>query len=347
MNTRTESRHVLTPLEEEESLPLVCYERSLYHFLRRNEAFAGFYWLYADRHYHMHYMAGENEALQFDGDGLTRLLPQLETVEQIPAQDLFPRLRDRLESGWQARSMLLTKRPDGSQYTTSSLIEAVADDGFIVTKTNEHIHETMTYVSVDDLFARFKFMADGSAVVGFLKINPGLRAELTSRTGAALFMYIMKDLYGYELRDRVLYMSGRPVGLEESACRQLYDSVRDDPGALFGIQSDKGLQLRLNKHIGNKLQPLWRTWEACLLPDPEIASCIPEEVSSALRNAGSDCHAAHSELQKRFILLARRQTRRTVDGYLAALDALATSHDRWTDAADRCFTNILHECTGA
>lgn len=343
MNTHNDAYgRNLSPSELEDSLPLVCYERSLYHFAR-NQALQHFFWLYADRHYHMHHVPNVNEALQFQGDGLSRLLKRIESIETVPHEDILPLLRNRLRPGTQARAMLLTNRPDGTVYNTSTLIEEPFDDGFLVTKTNEHNHKTRTYVSGKDLLSRFSRSPDRVSIIGFLHLDPGLKEQLSGLSGARLLRFIMLDLYGYQTAgEGGILMDGHAVDASAKALYRLVDEVQENRSSIMKIQTDKGLQLRLNKHIGNKLQPLWRTWRHHLLRDAELVSLAPEETVLSLKKAEDCCQRDYAELRKHFILFYGRPSETTFNSYVRALTRLAETHHDWTRLADKCLTSIMH-----
>ncbi len=344
MNAQTESYgQTLAPSELEDSLALVCYERSLYHFARNN-ALPHFYWFYADRHYHMRHVPNVNEALQFHGDGISRLLGRIETIESVPHEKMLSLLHERLHSGTQARAMLLTKRPDGTVYNTSTLIEEPIQDGFLVTKTNEHNHKTRMFVSGKDLLSRFPISSDNRvATIGFLRLDPNLKQQLSELSGAELLHFIMCELYGYQVAGGpAILMEGRSVVPSAEALYDLVDDVQKDRSAVMEIQSDKGLQLRLNKHIGNKLQPLWRVWSHHLLRDDELVSLVPEHTVRSIKDAEASCQYNYAELRKRFMLLYGRPSDTTFTNYVRVLTSLAEAHRDWARLADNCLTSIMY-----
>lgn len=333
----------LTQAEVEDSEPLVCYERSLYHYLRRNKGISSFYWLYADRHNHLQHVPMQNEALQFHYDGLTSLLDRIEDERWIPRAFFVETLREMLEQGYQARAMLWTPRPDGSTYRTSSLIEGADKAGFFLTKTNEVMRRTRVHSPFDEVVGRCSFTPEGETLVGFLRMDYELEEGLRSREGMRLFSYIVKNLYGYTVEDGSLHRNSGPARYDRSACRDLLHSVEEEREKLLEIRSDKALQLRLNKHIGNKLVPLWRAWYK-ITADPSIALLIPPGAIDELETNRLLCADRLRRLQKWFTVMVGRQNRSSTSSYINALEALTEAHERWTKTADRTFIEAICAC---
>lgn len=289
----------------------------------------------------MRYVPDCNEALQFKGDGLHDLLPLLETVVSIPKGELISSLRENLNSGAQARAMLSTQRPDGGKYVTSCLIEEAAKGGFLITKTNEHFRSTHTPVSYDELLSRFQYI-DDEVTIGFLSIDEDLHHQLASKKGAELFFCIITQLYGYTVeKDNLMTRHGWSVDGEDDAVGDLVDFVNNHPEEILAIKSDKGLQLRLNKHIANKLQPLWYSWQNYILPDGDLSPFLTERSTYELSEGHHECQNALGELQKRFILLCGRPTPQTYKSYAEALKKLADRHADWAVLATHSLISMI------
>src|SRR5665647_773321 len=312
----------LSDRELADSLPYVCYERTMYHYLQRRLRVERFPWMLLDRLFHTVYVPGVNEAIQYRGDGFSELQARHEVVEVSTRDSMVTSMRDRMAEGWLAHAMMETRRPDGSAYWTSTLVEGILGDIVYLTKTNETMRETSVPTAMADFLARLPDCGEAECQLTFIRFDEALVEELQSRDGLDLLRLVHRDLYGYEDRAGTLLRKGSAAELGPTGFRQLRDYLAERlASAPEEIVSDKGLQLMMNKHVGNKVRPLTRAWQNVLPIIQELAA-DGGPLGSRDDALFVRCDHALADIEKWFVLASRRPGGLFLDRYLGALDAL-------------------------
>lgn len=259
----------LSAEEMEESLIYVCYDRVIYHFLKRNLGIQSFSWLFSDR-YHGFIYSEANEPIQPIHNGLAVIVEALGESITILPQQLSEALRPRLAQGWKASAMVSFTRPDGSSYYTSTLIEGMNNDTVYVTKTNETSPIACLPLPIKELAERMARNQDNTVSLQYLNTSPELLEGLQGE-GIAQYRSIHQLLYA-EDESTVLTVEGLNGLLADIEKRKL---------ELLTPPLSKRDQLRMHKHVANKIEPLLWAWSS-ILSDPECSAVLGSKHSESI-----------------------------------------------------------------
>ena len=125
----------LSDYEQSESLPFVCYYRSMFHYFQRINKFNFFKVLFIDRYLGFQYSDGNEPLLPYNYNGFDKLKANYGVDIESTVEELSGILTERFSNGYMAYAMLKTVHKDGSFYNTNTLIEDIKGDIVYITKT--------------------------------------------------------------------------------------------------------------------------------------------------------------------------------------------------------------------
>lgn len=259
----------LSAEEMEESLIYVCYDRVIYHFFKRNLGIRNFSWLFSDRYWGFHYSEA-NEPVQPVHNGLASIVDALGEHVSVSPSKLGEAIRPRLADGWKASAMVRFERPDGSSHYTSTLIEGMDNDIVFYTKTNETSSRACLPLPLEEFAERLARNEDTTVSLQFLQASPALLNSLQGE-GVALYQRIHQLLYNH----------GEPRTLTTDGLDDLLADIDKRRQELLTPPLSKRDQLRMHKHVANKIEPLLWAWSS-IASDPECAARLGDHRSHAL-----------------------------------------------------------------
>ncbi len=323
----------LSEQDHRDSLPYVCYERSLFHLVKRTWGLRAFEWLYADRYLGFDH-ADSSEALRYSGDGLGALVRAYDARILAETRTAIAATRDLLAAGWGVRVMADTVRPDGSHYVTSTLIEALDGADAIVTKTNAAEAVTRKRVPASEFFQRVPADADGRMTLEALRLPSDWIDDLNARDGLSLFRAVLVDTFGYTIEDELVH-AGTVRVPSDRGFAAFADSVAERTPQLATDGIPASWHLRLNKHVADKVRPVTNAWRF-ICADAEIATALGGSLAELLASA-SACDRRLDELSQAFSFAAGRPGTATVGRLLSAIRATAGDY--------RTFQALAHTAT--
>lgn len=327
----------LSDQDHRDSLPYVCYERSLFHLLKRSWGLRGFEWLYADRYLGFAHVDA-SESLRYRRDGLSAWVDAHSVRLQAEPGTAVGATRDLLAAGWGVRVMADTVRPDGSHYLTSTVIDELTDDLAIVTKTNAADCVTRKPVPVAEFFGRIAVGEDGRLELDALRPRQEWIDSLNEQYGLGLFRAVMADTFGYRLAEG-LTRDGSPRRPSESGFDAFIASVeaRAERFATEGIPS--AWHLRLNKHVADKVAPVTQAWRT-IVADPEIAAHLADTGPRVLAT-GESCDSRLEQLSEAFSFAVRRPGTSTVRRLTDTVRGVADDYGQFQAAAHEATLSLL------
>lgn len=319
----------LSDQDHRDSLPYVCYERSLFHLLKRSWGLRGFEWLYADRYLGFGHVDA-SEALRYRRDGLSAWVDAHSVRVQSEVGTAVGATRDLLAAGWGVRVMADTARPDGGHYLTSTVIDELTDDLAIVTKTNAADGVTRKPVPVSEFFGRIAVGPDGRVELDALRPRQEWIDGLNEQHGLGLFRAVMADTFGYGFAEELM-LDGSPRRPSESGFDAFVDSVETQAArfATDGIPS--AWHLRLNKHVADKVAPVTHAWRK-IAADPEVAAHLADSGAEVLA-AGETCDRRLEKLSEAFSFAVGRPGTATVGRLTTTVRQVADDYRRFQTAA--------------
>lgn len=255
----------LTQEEIDESLLYVCYDRVIYHFLKRYHGINTFCWLFADRFWGFTYSEG-NEPICPIQNGLAHIVESIQELVAVPPSELRAILSYKFASGYKASAMVRFERPDGTSYYTSTLLEGMFDHTVYYTKTNETSIISRLPLSYEDFLDRLSKDTEGQVNIQFLKITDDLLDRLQGG-GTALYRRIMNIYDRVHFEERVLSTSGMEELLNDLVLRKQ---------EILKTPMSKREQLRMHKHVANKIEPMLLGWSS-ILKDPECGEVLGQQ----------------------------------------------------------------------
>lgn len=332
---------VLSEKERDESNIFVCYERTQYHFFKRNHGVEKFIWLFADRVYGFNYSDG-NEPIFPKYNGLIKLLDAIQETFHIDSVELKSMMREKFEENYKAHAMLRTYRADGSFYNTSNLFEGFVDDTVYYTKTNETMFETCLPLSFKEFVQRFPKNNEGKMEINFIKAPDIFFMDL-KKTGIELFREIMKNKYGYYVdNDNVYDANNELVNKTTEGLELLIDYFSNTEEILAGGELSKKVQLRMYKHITNKIQPITECWKS-IVRDKEcleyLDTTIREKILSTIEAIESDL----KNLTKWSSVVNIKTEEKYLLSYIKYLKILADDFSEFQDASIIAIKELLRE----
>lgn len=263
----------LTQEELDESLLYVCYDRVIYHFMKRYHGIQNFSWLFADRFWGFSYSEA-NEPIHPVQNGLSHIVESIQESVTVTAAELLEIMNNKFASGYKASAMVRFERPDGTSYNTSTLIEGMFENTVYYTKTNETSTISRLPLSCEEFLDRLPKDTEEKVNVQFLKISENL-LNILQGGGATLYLRIMKIYDSIHHVERILNTNG----LEE-----LLNDIVNRKQELILTPISKREQLRMHKHVANKIEPMLLGWSS-ILADPECSALLGYELSKEFQLA--------------------------------------------------------------
>lgn len=323
--------HQMTHKEQVESLIYPCYERTLYHIFKRNMRLEKFNWLMADRFFEFDYTE-ENEPILATHNGLKEIQGKMEETLVIKSSELETTLTEFLDQSYYAHSMLETIRPDGSKYFTSNLMESIDQGTVFLTKTNETMKETKVPISVPELLEKFPISDLGEIILNFIKVPTEF--VQTIEESSRPFSYIMNEQYGYTVEKNTIFNSGKKVICDDQSLWTLYNYFLSEKETILSGEMSKKTQLRMYKHLANKIEPITTAWQ-------EIAEYYEPnaEVLITINKITQDLET----LLKWFSLLYNRPQARFLEKYLLQYQQFVSDYKEFQNQAYQLTIKLLTE----
>lgn len=312
-NSLNESEKVLSAKELKASLPYACYDRTMFHYFERINHFSKFKQLFMDRYLGFDYSDLNEPILPLVDNGLDLIKSKFEKNFEIILSELPEQLHQWLREGYMAHAMLITERNDGSTYITSNLIESISENTAYLTKTNGTMIKLCVPTSMENLSKKFLVDAKGKGEITFIKVSETWLEKMKNMTFENLFDTLLRDEYNYQVRFGNLYHNEHEVQPSNAALEQLvkYFEATKDEILTKGI--DKRNQLRMYKHIANKIEPILNCWEEILKE---------YELTTDMQNTILEIRNDLNNILKWFSLLYNRTNKQFYDKYLNSLREL-------------------------
>lgn len=326
-----EKEYQMTDREQVESLIYPCYERTLYHIFKRNMKLKKFNWLMADRFFEFDYTE-ENEPILATHNGLKEIQDKLEETLVIKPSELETTLAEFLNQSYYAHSMLETIRPDSSKYFTSNLIESIDQSTVFITKTNETMKETKVPISVPELLEKFPVSDSGEITLSFIKVPTEFVQTIEESNQP--FSHIMNEQYGYTVEKNTIFISGEKVICDDQSLWTLYDYFLSEKEAILSGEMSKKTQLRMYKHLANKIEPITTAWQ-------EIAEYY--EPNAEILNTINKINQDLETLLKWFSLLYNRPRTHFFEKYLLQYQQLVSDYKEFQNQAYQLTIKLLME----
>lgn len=317
----------LSDQDHRDSLPYVCYERSLFHLVKMKWGLRAFEWLYADRYLGFDHV-DSSEALHYQQDGLNAWIGAHSVGLRAEPGPAVEATRDLLSAGWGVRVMADTTRPDGSHYLTSTVIDEVTGDVAVITKTNAADRVTRKPVEVAEFFGRIPVGTDGCIELDALRSPCGWIEDLNARAGLGLFHAIVVDGFGYGL-DGGLVRSGMQRRPSSDGFDAFVESVIGRAAEFASDGIPVAWRLRLNKHVADKVAPVTQAWRF-MCGDPEVAAHLGD-VGTDVTAAGAVCDQGLERLGQAFSFAACRPGSSTIKNLISAIEHTAADYRRFQD----------------
>lgn len=314
--------------EKEESLIYVCYERSLYHYFRRNLNTKNFCWLFADRYYGFSYSDG-NEPIQPVYNGLSKVIGSIQEVITIDSNDLYSVMKEKFSKGYKAYGMLTIKKPDGSIYTTSTLFEGMLDNTLYYTKTGRTNSVTCIPIEFNKFLSQLPKNDDGKVDIIFIRANDDLLDKLNC-SGIKLYNTIMKDLYGFYYEDNSIKLKNKPdlKLTNNDGIEKLIVYFKTHKDELIHEEISKKNQLRMHRHIANKIEPVLYAWNSIIF-NTECRNIIGCEVAELIFNISNEIENNLEALLKWASMIFSRPSIKYMNLYISELTKLNENFNRY------------------
>lgn len=329
----------LTKEERDESNIFVCYERTQYHYFKRNHGVSKFIWMFADRIFGFSYSDG-NEPIFSKYNGLNGLLERLQETYCIENNQLEQLMEKKFADGYKAHAMLETYRPDGTSYNTSNFFEGYVDGVVYYTKTNETMFQTCLPMKFDDFKNRFPQDEDGKISINFIKAPESLFEDL-KKDGIALFKEIMTEKYGYHLKDRKIYdQKDALIKPTVEGLAMLVDYFESSEDILEGENLTKKNQLRMYKHVANKIEPIIYSWKSIINND-ECRKYLDEETIIFIDDSITDVERDLMNLTKWSSIVSVKMEQKYLKVYIKHLKKLASDFKNFQTVSIKGMVELL------
>lgn len=313
----------LTQAERTESNIYVCYERSQYHYFKRNHNIVNFNWLFADRIFGFFY-SDANEPIIPVYNGFDRMLQSIQKTIKIYPNELKNHMVEKLSLGYKGHTMLKTFRPDGSSYNTNTLFEGIIGDKVYYTKTNETLFKTCLPIEIHELINRFHMDEKGQITISFIKAPESLIENL-SQTGINLYTQIMNRQYGFYYKDgEVKDSNGKNAILSIEGLKKLTDYFSDVKTVFTDNGITKRDQLRMHKHVANKIEPMVIGWKS-IACDSSCKNIIGADLAENICTKGDAVEEKLKALSKWSSMVVVKPEQRFLNFYIKGLKELTNA----------------------
>jgi hypothetical protein len=302
----------LTKEELEASLPYACYDRTMFHYFERLHNLSKFKQLFMDRYLGFTYSELNEPILPLPENGFDSVKEKFGLSFEVYPREIPVLLEKWVKKGYMAHAMLITQRMDGSTYNTSNLIEKVEGERVFLTKTNETMTALCVPFTIEELLKKLPINEENKCEINFIKVDDKWLEKMRSVDFKHIFETVMKEEFHYCSSMGKLYHEGEEVEPHLEAFWMLAEYFLNSKKEILKNGIDKRNQLRMYKHIANKIEPILNCWD-------EIAIAWEEsEINDIILEIRSDL----KDLLKWFSLLYNRTNDVFYDKYVASLQEL-------------------------
>ncbi|WP_346898438.1 hypothetical protein [Clostridium sp. UBA7503] len=310
----------LTTEEREESAIYVCYDRSLYHYLKRNSNMKNFNWLFADRFWGFLY-SENNEPITPIQNGLSKIVDLITETLCVETEKLRGIMKEKFSDGYKAYAMFTVERPDGTLYVTSTLFEGMKDDLIYYTKTGKTCSLTCIPMEFKEFISKLPKDGEGKVTITFIRATESLIKKLKC-SGVKLYKEIMKNLYGFYYDEGLVKQKYNPnLKINNIGLYELLNYFESYKKELVLNEISKRNQLRMHRHIANKIEPMLFAWNS-ILADTECSSIVGKEHSQAILNQSTIIRERLKSLLKWASMVFSRPNINFMNSYINELSAL-------------------------
>ncbi|HGJ1572538.1 TPA: hypothetical protein ACJUZJ_000555 [Streptococcus pneumoniae] len=253
--------------EWEEIQPYVCYEKTLYHFLKRTCKVEIFSTLYMDRYKQFIYDDGPEPLLPYL-DGINRIRSNFEQVYNIKESEIAEYLRSTFIGDVKGQVSLLTTFPDGNTTYTSAFIEAVKNEIVYISRSNAVMNDLYYPMPMSEFISLIGKDGDTITISTFKKNSDKVFEIDYQKYLRNPIDYVMRDILGYTTKNGNLVFEGKEIVPDISAFERLFHSFSKQKEQFIDSGIPKIWQLRMHKNISNKLLPVLIAWEKIIADDP-------------------------------------------------------------------------------
>lgn len=290
----------LSDYEQSESLPFVCYDRSMFHYFQRINKFNFFKVLFIDRYLGFQYSDGNEPLLPYNYNGFDKLKANYGVDIESTVEELSGILTERFSNGYMAYAMLKTVHKDGSFYNTNTLIEDIKGDIVYITKTNETMRKVYTPITINELLDRFPLTEEGKVSLSFIKADQFFEKHQNLKIENVLKNILIGE-YQYEIKHGNLYRDKKVMVPNCNAFQKLIGYFENEEPQILENGINKKNQLRMYKHIANKINPILNCWEMIIeFDDDDIIRESITNVRNDLKSLFKWFSLLNSKLNKAF-----------------------------------------------
>ena len=215
-------------------------------------------------------------------------------------EELSGILTERFSNGYMAYAMLKTVHKDGSFYNTNTLIEDIKGDIVYITKTNETMRKVYTPITINELLDRFPLTEEGKVSLSFIKADQFFEKHQNLKIENVLKNILIGE-YQYEIKHGNLYRDKKVMVPNCNAFQKLIGYFENEEPQILENGINKKNQLRMYKHIANKINPILNCWEMIIeFDDDDIIRESITNVRNDLKSLFKWFSLLNSKLNKAF-----------------------------------------------
>lgn len=332
----------LSEEEKIESNYYVCYERTQYHYFKRNNGVDKFAWLFADRIFGFEYSGGNEPILPLE-NGFYKMINSIQEHYNIYPNELKKIMIDKFKKGYVAFSLLRVTRPDGSTFNTSTLYEGMNENTVYYTQTSWIDLETCLPIQFEVLLEHIPLDSSGKIDIWFINVPDDLFLNL-KKSGTNLFNEIMINKYGYSIKkDEIIGVDEKVLTIRNEGLVKLVELLSTPNKLIQDGKISKRNQLRMHKHISNKMCPTLFAWKDIVL-NSECKEVISEELETALNSQIIKCESILEELFKWTSIVNSRVDEKYLCRYLDVLRKLQVEYSTFQEFAIKAMKKLLFYC---
>lgn len=260
----------------------VCYEKTIYHFLKRINNVSVFDILFLDRYLGFDYHPRKVEPLlPYTSNFLNQIQQEFQVEFDIPIRQVRSFVKMFNKKNIYGQVELLTKFPNGVSMYTSVLIENFYNNTVFFTRTTSVESTISTPMPIAD-FIDSLMLNENNVHFYIWDCNSPIIKKLKNNSKKKIVSSIAKK-YGY------IY-DGEGININE---HKFYPNIESLYLLKFEVYRNRNIylsksvppdkQLRLHKHIANKILPILDSWEVYTEND-EIISNIKKNITLDLNN---------------------------------------------------------------
>lgn len=252
----------------EEIQPYVCYEKTLYHFLKRTHNIEIFTVLYMDRYKGFTYHDGPEPILPYK-DGISRIRSKIEKVYKIKLSKLKDFLKLTFIGDVKGQTALLTTFPDGNIAYTSVFIEKVEEEIIYISRSNAVMNDLYLPLSLEEFI---NLVGKEENIVTISTFEKNLDSVFNINYSEYFknpINYVMGNLLGYSCKSNKLWLNNEEIFPNTVGLEKFTESFVENKERFVKGGIPKVWQLRMNKNISNKLVPVLNAWERIIIDDSD------------------------------------------------------------------------------